>query len=169
MDLMKAFLGIATGNPEYLGRPNSDPFADGTGLSLVAGVDGPSGLEQQEMALTFGVRFVLEAPRHHAQLALVERHRAVPEIDAQLTGKHQEELVGVIVAVPHEITLNLDEFDLGVVHLRHDLGRPVTTEEGQFVVQVDNPRQAHLASIVASTRATTMATTTSGLGIAPGR
>jgi hypothetical protein len=60
---------------------------------------------------------VFDAAWHDEQVALPKLHRAVAEFDLEIALEHQEEIVGVRVAVPDELALDLYHFDLVVVCL----------------------------------------------------
>ena len=63
---------------------------------------------------------------------------AVAQPDRQAAVEHEEELVGVGVAVPDELALDLDDLDLVVVKGRDHLGGPVVADVGQPVLEVDD-------------------------------
>ena len=47
---------------------------------------------------------------------------AIVEVNSQLRLHHNERLIGVFVIVPNEVALQLDDFELIVVHFSYDLG-----------------------------------------------
>ncbi len=49
-------------------------------------------------------RAVLDTPRHDEQLAGAEPHVAVAQLNGQLTSNDDEQLIGVVVGVPDELT-----------------------------------------------------------------
>jgi len=59
----------------------------------------------------------------------------VLELDAQLAVDDQKQLVGVLMPVPDELALDLDELDLVVVDDGHDLGMPVVGEALELLVE----------------------------------
>ena len=59
------------------------------------------------------------------------------QLDAHAAVEHDEDLVGIGVAMPHELALDLHELELIVVHPGDDLGRPVVAEAPQLVPEVD--------------------------------
>lgn len=63
------------------------------------------------MHLAIGNRAMFHAPRHYEQLTRTEHHVAVAELNSQFTTDNKEQLVGVIVGVPHELAFELHDFD----------------------------------------------------------
>jgi len=58
---------------------------------------------------------VFDAARYDEQLPAPERGVAVAHLDDQLPTCHEKQLVGFLVGVPDELTLELDQLDLIVV------------------------------------------------------
>ena len=58
------------------------------------------------------------------------------ETDLHLTFDDDECLVGVIVPVPNEITLELDKLELNVVEFCNDFGRPMFGKETEFFSEI---------------------------------
>src|SRR6185503_3877468 len=82
------------------------------------GVHRARGLDQHRGDIPLGDRTVLDAAGHDVQLARPERDAAlagVAELDRQTALEDEEELVGVGVVVPDELSLDLDQLDLVVV------------------------------------------------------
>src|SRR5580698_3131441 len=84
----------------------------------IAGVDDAAGLQQENCGLRIGARAMLDAPRHDEQVAWPEDHVAVTHLDGELAAQDEEQLFGVIVLVPREVTLELDDPHVVVVDLR---------------------------------------------------
>ena len=80
------------------------------------------------MRLAFGDGAVLDALRHDQQLAGIEDHLPVTELHPQPPGDDPEELVLVVVVVPDELPLELDDLHVRVVQLADDLGAPPLVE-----------------------------------------
>src|SRR5262249_15475237 len=109
----------------------------------VAGVERGLGLEEEHVDLVGErPRAVLHAVGHHDEFAGPDLAIAVAELHAEPSCHHEEELVLAIVVMPDELPGKLDELHLHVVHLAHDLGRPVLGEARQLLHQIDHIRGA---------------------------
>lgn len=63
-----------------------------------------------------GDRTVLDPPGDDEQLTRSENDVvAVAELDRQLARQHQEQLVGVLMAMPDEFAFNFDDLDLVII------------------------------------------------------
>ena len=80
----------------------------------VAGVNDAARL-QKHRGFDIGARTVLDTTWHDEKLPWPERNVAFADLDYQLAVQGQEELVGVRVLVPGELTLNLHDRDVVVV------------------------------------------------------
>src|SRR5262245_3818600 len=80
---------------------------------------------------------MLDAKRNDEQVASAQVNRAVAELDFELALEHEEEVVGVRMAMPDELALDLDDLDLVVVHRRDDARREAVVEERQLVREID--------------------------------
>ena len=60
---------------------------------------------------------MLGAPRHDEELAWPEDHVAVTHLDGELAAQDEEQLVGVVVLVPGEVALELDDPHVVVVEV----------------------------------------------------
>jgi hypothetical protein len=104
---------------------------------------------------------VLDALRHNEHLARRELNGAVAKIDPQRAVEHDERLVGVVVIVPDEVALQLDDLELIVVHLSNDLRLPLLVEQSELFCEVDRlvthpgirqARRAYFARTIAARR-----------------
>jgi len=107
------------------------------GTARVARVDHTGGLDEHGMHLPLGERAVLDPAGHDEQLAWLKGYVAVAHLDCQLTVDHQEQFVGVRMTVPGELTLDLDDLDLVVIHSGHHLRRPMVGERGELLGEVN--------------------------------
>src|SRR6266540_2962828 len=103
----------------------------------IAGVDHGPRLEHQDRRLGLGDRLVVRAGRHHVHLPGAQHHVAGVHPQGQLAIDHEEELVAVLVAVPHELPVHLGQAYVVVVDRRHRPGRPDLTDLSQLLRQVD--------------------------------
>ena len=108
-------------------RRHSEEFLDlGSEFSAsIAGVDDRAGLEQQHRGFGIGPWTVLDAAGDDEELPRPEHHIAVSHLDGEPSVEDQEELIGVGVPVPGELTLDLHDPDIVVVNLGNLLRRPV--------------------------------------------
>src|ERR671918_325266 len=101
-------------------------------------------LEHQDRSARGG-RLVLRAPGDHEGIALVELHQglvavAVPDCDVEAPLQHQEELVGVLVDVPHMVAARLGDAHVVVVHPGDDAGTVDLVERRQRLAEIDRLR-----------------------------
>ena len=92
---------------------------------------------QHHPALVAGDGPVLHALWHDEHLARRQLDCAVTELDGHLPVDDDEHFVGIGMAVPDELTGDLDQLELVVVHLGDDARCPVIGEASQLVLQVD--------------------------------
>jgi hypothetical protein len=82
-------------------------LAGGEGAAGIAGVDGARGFDEQDVGLLVGLGAVLDAAGDDEQLAGAELDIAVAKLDGEPAAEDQEEVVGVVVLVPDELTERL--------------------------------------------------------------
>jgi hypothetical protein len=80
---------------------------------------------------------VLYTHRNDVHFPGADLNRTVAQIDAQLALDDKESLVGVFVPVPNELTLQLHDLELIVVHFGDDPGLPLLGEQPEFLPKVD--------------------------------
>src|SRR5829696_4569062 len=80
---------------------------------------------------------MFDAAWHDEQIAFHKLHRAVAEFDLELALEHEEEVVGVRMAVPDELALGLYHLDLVVVDRRDDARREALIEERELLREID--------------------------------
>ena len=78
----------------------------------IPGVDDTSRLDKDNVGFAFGDRAVLDTAGYDEELSGPESHVPVPHLDGELAARNEEELVSVLVGVPDELTLELDDLDL---------------------------------------------------------
>src|SRR5581483_2764129 len=61
--------------------------------------------DQQQMNFLFGNRAMLDTFRHHIEIAGTKPHIAIAQLDREMTFEHKEEVVGIGVRMPDELTL----------------------------------------------------------------
>src|SRR5215204_292741 len=80
---------------------------------------------------------MFDAAWHDEQIALPQLHGAVAEFDLELALEHEKEIVGVRIAVPDELALDLDDLDLVAVHRCHDAWREALVEQRELLREID--------------------------------
>src|SRR3954452_14928799 len=103
----------------------------------ITGVRCAGGLDQQNVCLLLRPRTVLYAPRNYEELALSQLDIAIPKLDREPPLQDQKEVVGVVVGMPNELALRLDDGNLVVVHLADGFRAEVLLEGRQLLGQVD--------------------------------
>src|SRR5262245_26356810 len=106
-------------------------------MVCVAGVRRPLRFDQEDMRLCACTGTMFSTAWDDEQLALPQVQRAVSELDLELALEDEEEVVGVRMAVPDELALDLDHLDLVVVHRRDDARREALVEERQLLREID--------------------------------
>ena len=102
----------------------------------VARIRRTRGLDEQEVRLLFRHGAVLHALGHHEHLARAKRDVAVVHADRELAAQDEEEVVRVVVLVPVELTLDLDDHQIVPVELADDSGLPMLRERGELLGEV---------------------------------
>jgi hypothetical protein len=70
----------------------------------ITGVDDPCWLDEQRVDFAVCDRAVLDTLWHDEQLSRLQCHVAITQLDGQLAVDDDEQLVGVLVRVPDELT-----------------------------------------------------------------
>ena len=78
------------------------------GIGLVAGVEDAAGFDEEEVDFVGGEGLVLDSFGDDEHLAGVEVDGTVAEVDAEMAVEDEEGLVGVLVVVPDEVSVELD-------------------------------------------------------------
>ena len=72
------------------------------------------------MGLVISARAVLDAARDDEQLACGQFDVAVAQLNRKAALEHEEEVVGLLVGMPHELAACLDHLQLEVVQVADD-------------------------------------------------
>jgi hypothetical protein len=109
----------------------SDFYPAGCGEYVVcdiAGVQHASRLETKNLGFFIGARPMLHPAWHYQAFARPQADNAVSEFDAKLSLPNHEELVFVLVMVPGELSLRLDDLDFLPVQIGNYLWPPMFVE-----------------------------------------
>jgi hypothetical protein len=79
---------------------------------------------------------VLDALWDDEEFARVERDVAIAELDHEAALEDEEQLVRMLVMVPHEVACELRDLDLLAVELTDDARAPMVHEEAQLLREV---------------------------------
>ena len=89
------------------------------------------------MAFLRGVRFVLHFSWDNDQFSCVYYHWPITQVHTHSPRNDKENLVCVVVFVPDEIALEFHDFEVMVVYLCNDLGRPLVFEHLELFGDTD--------------------------------
>jgi hypothetical protein len=88
------------------------------------------------LRLFFGDRPVLDAPRNHDELSLLDTNLPIPKLHPE-SSLHDEKqivlLIVVVVVVPDELAEELDQLDVLPVQLARDLRLPALVERRELL------------------------------------
>ena len=79
---------------------------------------------------------MLDTARDDEHLAGTELHVAVAELDRQPPAENEEEVIRVVMLVPHEFAQNLDDHELVVVQVADDARAVGTLEQPNLLFQI---------------------------------
>ena len=91
----------------------------------MARIDDPPRLDEQRVAFGGCARAVLEALSDHEHFAGRQFHETVSKLDFHASEQDNEHFVRVLVMVPDEISAELHQFELVVVHFRDHSWSPM--------------------------------------------
>lgn len=95
---------------------------------------------------------MLDTSRDNDELAVSQRHRVIAELDAESAAHDKEELVGIIMMVPDELSLELRELHFLAVQLTDDFRPPVLIDLRQLLGDIHllhiGPRLLHPSEAV---------------------
>ena len=77
------------------------------------------------MGLVFGDRSVLNALGHHKYFARTKPNSAVSQLNGDMPNENQKEVVGIVVLVPNEFTLDFHDHEVVAVEAADDTRLPV--------------------------------------------
>jgi hypothetical protein len=112
------------------------PF-QGPLIADVAGIQGGSRLKEKDLSFFVGHGTMLHAMRNDQELSFFNPDLPIPELHAEATLHNHEKLVLMVVMMPNEGPLKLNELDLLAVQLADDFRTPVSIETSEFVSEID--------------------------------
>lgn len=102
----------------------------------IAGVPGRGRLEDQHVNFIIGNCPVLDTSRHDDEFTFAELYDPVSKLDPKGATQDKKQLVLVLVMMPHELALELDELHFLPIQLADDLGSPVLSNLGKLLCQI---------------------------------
>src|SRR5262249_35465565 len=103
----------------------------------IPGIEHAARLDQEQLDLVLGVRFVLHSLRNDEHLSRPDMHRAVAKIDPQIPFDDDERLVSVFVIMPDEVSLQLHHLELVIIHLSDHSWLPLLMEQASLLRKAD--------------------------------
>ena len=100
------------------------------------------------MRLLLGDRTVLDPTRDHEEIAFMELDVPVPKLNRQPALQDEEEVVGVRVRVPDELTLDLDDGELVLVVVADDPRRERLVERRELLGEINSLVQGYSAASI---------------------
>jgi len=95
------------------------------------------------MRLVFGHRTVLDSFGDDEQFTWTNGNITLAHADGDATFENEEEIIRVVVRVPDEFTLDLDDHEIVTVELAHDARLPVTVERSELFRKIDGEHETH--------------------------
>ena len=83
-------------------------------------------------------RAVLRALRNNEQLARLQGHAAISQTYREPTFEDEEEVIGIIMFVPHEFSLDFDYHKVVIVELTNGSRLPVLSKCRELLGEVDS-------------------------------
>lgn len=80
---------------------------------------------------------MLDALRHDVDVAGLKLDGAIAQVNLHVAGKNLKQLISVVVCVPNELTLDVDNPNVVVIHGRHVAGRPLIFEGLERFAEID--------------------------------
>lgn len=96
----------------------------------VSGINGTDWLEKHNMNFAFGAWTMFNTARYDDELSLLDRDRPIPKEHVERARHYQEHLVFMLMRMPNEVTLKLDQLHMLTVELTDDLRNPVSIKKG---------------------------------------
>ena len=109
----------------------------------LAGIHHTRGLEQRDRRTRCGRRSVPHPARYDVAVADAQAHLRLGQRNGQLSGEHEEQLVGVVVLVPDELALDPGHLDQHLVDPTNDPGVPQVGQVRGDSSEVDRCAHAH--------------------------
>ena len=107
----------------------------------VAGVERGLGFQQHHVSFLVGGRKVFDAARDDEELARVDDDFALGAVlvdsHPQRALHHEEQLIFIVMVMPHELALELHNLHIRVVQLAHDLRTVLIGEQRKLLREID--------------------------------
>src|SRR5262249_24095425 len=118
-------------------RSNPDIILRCAIASLMTGVEHAARLYEQQLHLLLGKRLVFHPSWCNEHLTFRNPNRTVPKVDPQFPIHDDECLVCVLVVMPEEVSFQLHELELVIVHLGNNFGLPPFIEQSELLLEID--------------------------------
>lgn len=80
---------------------------------------------------------MLDIPWDDDEFAFFDPDMSVPELHAKTAFDNEEQLVFVLMMVPHEFALKLHQLDELTVELANDSGAPMLFQQSELCAEID--------------------------------
>lgn len=113
------------------------------GSRRIAGIRCSRWLDQKQMCLIFGYGAMLDPLGDNEQFTWTQGHITLAHADGDSALEYEEEIIRVVVRVPDELTLDLDDHEVVTIELAHDAWLPVSVEGGELLCKIDGRHGIH--------------------------
>src|SRR5262249_44898841 len=110
----------------------------------VPGIRCPGPFNEKHVRLLLRDRTVLCTLRHYEEFTGTDGYVAVTQLDRNASFQHQEEIISVVVLVPHELSLELDHPQVVPVELTDRSRLPILGKHGELFREIDALHGSHL-------------------------
>lgn len=100
-------------------------------------------LDEKKVSLGIGDGPVLDAFGNHEHFAGTETNGAVSQLEGDFPDENQKEVIGVVVFVPNEFTLDLYHQEVVSVEGADDARLPIVRKCREFIGKIDCVHQYH--------------------------
>src|SRR5271155_4009320 len=112
------------------------------GIADIASVESGRWFKEHNVDFLAGNRTVLSTSRYDHEFTLLQLHgffaaRRIFVVHAKVAVYHQEQLVLLVMVMPDEFALKLNQLDVLPVQLAYDFRRPMILKRGELLRQID--------------------------------
>lgn len=102
----------------------------------IARVRRPCRFDEQHVRLLLRSRTVFHAAGYHEEFSFAEDDISFTHLDGEPALQHKKEIVRIVVLVPRERALDLDDHEIVAIELANRLRPIVFGERGQFLREI---------------------------------